>query len=88
MADPEGPPGLRGAGASYMTLGLQLGLSVVAFLFLGRWLDGKFGTDPWLMLAGLVLGATGGLIAFLKQAADMGKSEDAEEARRRKERDA
>ena len=88
MADPDGPPGVRGAGASYMTLGLQLGLSVVAFLFLGRWLDGKFGTDPWLMLAGLALGATGGLIAFLKQAADMGKSEDEEEARRRKDRGA
>jgi len=88
VADPDGPPGVRGAGASYMTLGLQLGLSVVAFLFLGRWLDGKFGTDPWLMLAGLALGATGGLIAFLKQAADMGKSEDEEEARRRKDRGA
>ena len=88
MVAPERPAGWRGAGASYMTLGLQLGIAVVAFTFLGRWLDGKFGTDPWLMLAGLALGATGGLIAFLKQASDMGKSEDEEEARRRKERDA
>ena len=88
MADPQGSPQQRSTGASYMTLGLQLALSVVAFLFLGRWLDGKFGTDPWLMLAGLALGATGGLVAFLKQASAMGRSEDEEEARRRKERDA
>ena len=81
----EGPDTWRGAGASYMTLGLQLAIAVVAFTFFGRWLDGKFGTDPWLMLAGLAVGATGGLIAFLKQASAMGKSEDEEEARRRKE---
>jgi len=88
VADPDGPAPWRGAGTSYMTLGLQLALSVVVFLFLGRWLDGKFGTDPWLMLAGLALGATGGLIVFLKQASDMGRSEDEEEARRKKERGA
>jgi F0F1-type ATP synthase assembly protein I len=68
-----------------MTLGLQLAITVVAFFFLGRWLDGKFGTDPWLMLGGLLLGAGGGLAAFLRKAMDMGKQEDRETDERKKE---
>lgn len=62
----------------YLTLGLQLALTVVVFFFLGRWLDGKFGTDPWLMLAGLALGVAGGLTSFLKKAVELGKEEDRE----------
>lgn len=69
----------------YLTLGLQLALSVVAFFFLGRWLDGKFGTDPWLMLAGLVVGTGGGLTAFLVRAVAFGREEDRETAQQKKE---
>lgn len=69
----------------YLTLGLQLALSVVAFFFLGRWLDGKFGTDPWLMLAGLVVGTGGGLTSFLIRAVAFGKEEDREAAEQKKE---
>ena len=62
----------------YLTLGLQLALTVVVFFFLGRWLDGKFGTDPWLMLAGLALGVGGGMTAFLRKALELGREEDRE----------
>ena len=38
---------------------LQLGFSVVlptlGFTLLGKWLDEKWGTAPWLVLAGLAL---------------------------------
>jgi F0F1-type ATP synthase assembly protein I len=71
----------------YLTLGLQLAITVVVFFFLGRWLDGKFGTDPWLMLAGLALGVTGGLAAFLMKAIALGKEEDRETEERKKERE-
>lgn len=50
----------------FLTLGIQLALSVVAFFFLGRWLDGLWGTGPWLMLAGLLLGAAGGFVQFFR----------------------
>jgi len=70
---------------SYLTLGLQLAITVVVFFFLGRWLDGKFGTDPWLMLAGLALGITGGLTAFLMKVSALGKEEDRETAEMKKE---
>jgi F0F1-type ATP synthase assembly protein I len=41
---------------SYGTVGLEVVLSILLGLFGGRWLDGKFGTAPWLMLLGLVFG--------------------------------
>ncbi len=60
----------------FLTMGLQLAISVVVFFFIGYWLDGKFGTSPWLTIAGSVLGATGGLIKFLREATRLGKQAD------------
>jgi F0F1-type ATP synthase assembly protein I len=84
---PESPPPSGTVFGPYLTLGLQLAITVVVFFFLGRWLDGKFGTDPWLMLAGLAVGVTGGLAAFLMKAIALGKEEDRETEERKKERE-
>jgi len=67
----------------YLTMGIQLALAVVVFFFVGRWLDGKLGTAPWLMLAGLLVGIVGGMIKFLRAAIALGKeaNRDAEEER-------
>jgi F0F1-type ATP synthase assembly protein I len=67
----------------FLTIGIQLAVAVVAFFFLGRWLDSLFGSAPWLMLAGLALGITGGLVQFLKTALRLGRREDAEAEGRR-----
>jgi ATP synthase protein I len=80
----EDPPGERAVYGPYLTLGLQLALTVVVFFFLGRWLDGRFGTAPWLMLAGLAVGVAGGLTAFLLRAFELGREEDREQKRNRK----
>ena len=45
------------AGAEYMGLGLQFGVSIIIFMFLGLWLDRKLGTYPWLLVVGVFLGA-------------------------------
>lgn len=71
----------------FLTLGLQLAISVVAFFFLGRWLDGKFGTEPWLMLLGVAMGITGALIGFIRRATELGKKQDDEAAALRKQRE-
>ena len=60
----------------FLTLGIQLALGVVAFFFLGKWLDSLFATEPWLMIAGLVLGSGGGLFKFIRTALVMGKKAD------------
>jgi len=39
---------------------------MLAFGALGWWLDGRFGTKPWLLLAGLILGMIGGFVNFFR----------------------
>ena len=47
--------GLRSAGLLLAIPTLLIVAPLVGF-FLGNWLDRRFGTSPWLMLVGLVLG--------------------------------
>jgi len=51
---------------SASSVGLELGISVLIGLLFGMWLDGKWGTDPWLMLGGLVLGLVAGFRGVLR----------------------
>lgn len=51
---------------SASSVGLELGLSVVLGVLIGRWLDGRFGTEPWLMLVFLVLGLVAGFRGVLR----------------------
>lgn len=71
----------------FLTLGIQLAIAVVAFFFLGRWLDGILGTGPWLMIGGLLLGSAGGLVQFFRTASALGKREDERARERRESRD-
>lgn len=70
-----GERGKRGAGRGlaplaaygiYGAAGLQLAASVVGFLLLGNWLDGKLGLSPWLAVAGLIVGFVGGLVNLVR----------------------
>ncbi|MCB0713425.1 MAG: AtpZ/AtpI family protein [Ignavibacteriae bacterium] len=54
--------------------GIQLTVTILAFAALGWWLDTKFETQPWLLLAGLIFGATGGMISFIRTALSVGSS--------------
>ncbi|HUG02783.1 MAG TPA: AtpZ/AtpI family protein [Longimicrobiales bacterium] len=57
-----GGPGRKAAVevATYMGHGLTLAASTLGFLLLGRYLDGRFGTGPWLTALGALVGAAGG----------------------------
>ncbi|HEV8601273.1 MAG TPA: AtpZ/AtpI family protein [Patescibacteria group bacterium] len=35
-------------------LGFIIALPLLAFAVIGKWLDGKFGTTPWLTLVGIL----------------------------------
>lgn len=50
----------------YGAAGIQLALSTVGFLFIGNWLDKKYGTSPWLAVTGLILGFVGGLVNLIR----------------------
>jgi Putative F0F1-ATPase subunit (ATPase_gene1). len=51
-----GPAGV-GSAASFAGLGIQLAVSILLFLYVGQWLDKKFGTDPLLLILGVFTGA-------------------------------
>ena len=47
-------------------LGLTWALSVLLFLLIGYWLDGRLGTLPWLTMVGAFVGAAGGFLSLYK----------------------
>jgi len=49
-------------------MGLQLAGGVAGFAFGGYWIDKRYGTQPWGLVAGLVLGIVGGLYSLVKEA--------------------
>ena len=69
--------------APFLTLGIQLALSIVVFFFLGKWLDGRFNTSPWLMIGGLLIGGVGGMVKFITSVMTLGQQQDALDAERK-----
>ncbi len=66
----------------YIGLGITFTLSVLGFLFLGRWLDSRLSTTPWLMIAGAALGLTLGfihMISTINNLSGKNQAEDREE---------
>ena len=53
--------------ARYAGLGVQFAGTLVVFGAIGWWVDGKLGTEPWLMIAGIFLGFFGAMISIVKQ---------------------
>ena len=73
----------RGEGAEdtpnpLVGLGLQFVVTLLVCLFVGQWLDRKFGTSPWLLLAGMLVGAALGFWSMWR----VMRQEDADAARR------
>ena len=70
---PEGTP----SAASYAGLGLQFVVAILVFLFVGQWLDRKLGTAPWLLIAGVFLGAGGSFYSIYRKLTAAQEREDA-----------
>jgi ATP synthase protein I len=68
---------------SASSIGLELGLAVAIGVLFGRWLDGKLGTTPWLMLLCLTLGLAAGFRGVLRAVRRADRAAE-EEARRGK----
>lgn len=64
--------------APYLTLGIQLAITVVVFFFIGKFADDYFGTKPWLMVVSIFVGSIGGLIKFFRTVIDLSKKEENE----------
>lgn len=64
--NPGGEPGGASDFGRYATLGLQYALTIAALTWLGWWLDGRWGTTPWLLVAGAVLGFVAGFVNLVR----------------------
>jgi ATP synthase protein I len=48
-------------------IGFSLAITIVGMAYLGRWLDGKFGSEPALTLVFLVIGLLAGFVGAYRQ---------------------
>ena len=67
-----GRPGPRNAskpasGAEYAGAGLQLAMTLVAFMFLGIWLDKRLDSSPWFVLICVFAGAGAGFYSIYRR---------------------
>lgn len=63
----EGSRPVAGQAAETMGAGLQFAGAIILFLFVGRWLDDRLGTEPWLLLVGVMVGAVAGFASLYRQ---------------------
>jgi len=51
----------------FVGLGFELVVPLLVGLFGGQWLDRRLGTAPWLLLAGVILGAAAGILNMYRR---------------------
>jgi ATP synthase protein I len=73
----------RSAAAKYAGLGLQFAITILVSLWLGTWIDRKFGTAPVFLYVGVFLGAGAAFYSMYRQLmANLERDEQAKRARR------
>ena len=60
----------------YLGIGLELAVTILIFLFAGRYLDNRWDTTPWLMIAGAALGFAIGFYGLFRTLAGLSKPGD------------
>ena len=69
----------------YSGVGLELAGATAGLALVGYWIDGKFGTSPWGILGGVIIGIVGGLYNMVREslaAVREAKSDDDANAKR------
>ena len=65
----------------YSGVGLELAGATAGLALLGYWLDRHFGTSPWGILGGVIIGIVGGLYNLVRESLEavrQARTEDAE----------
>jgi ATP synthase protein I len=70
----QGDPRLGGSGkgtgpdaGDLAGVGLGFAASILLFFFLGRWLDSRLGTEPWLLILGVFIGLSAGFWSMYRR---------------------
>jgi ATP synthase protein I len=66
--------------AGYATVGMEIVFAIVFAMFVGSWLDARWGTDPWLTWSGFAFGLATAVHSVMR-ALRMMKAETAREER-------
>jgi F0F1-type ATP synthase assembly protein I len=61
-----GSAGNASSASALAGMGLQFVVVILICLYAGMWLDRKFGTAPWLLIVGVLVGATAGFYALYR----------------------
>ena len=81
-ADRRFPGWVRHAG-----IGLELAGATAGLALIGYWIDGRFGTSPWGIVAGVVIGLVGGLYNMVRESLDaVREAQDRRQGRERRSR--
>jgi F0F1-type ATP synthase assembly protein I len=72
------PDGGYGKAYEVIAASIQLAAAVILMLLLGKWLDGRFGTSPWMMLTGLAIGFAAGFYSFLRSIQKLAKNDQSQ----------
>jgi F0F1-type ATP synthase assembly protein I len=70
----------------YSTIGLQLALTILVFIYIGHKLDQHYRTSPWFVVAGTAIGMGAGFYNLIRGLAsiDSVSSEEGENATKRR----
>lgn len=60
--------------AGMASVGLEMAIATLLGWAIGHWLDGRFGTTPWLMLLFLLLGIAAGFKGLIRAAGEAKRS--------------
>jgi ATP synthase protein I len=63
----------------YSGVGLELAGATAGLALLGYWIDGRFGTQPWGILGGVVIGLVGGLYNLVRESLEAARDAKAED---------
>ena len=83
-----GTPSEDGGGVSaseFAGVGLQLAVCIIGGLYLGQWLDRRFGTAPLMLFIGVFGGAAAGFYSMYRKLMAAQAREEAAKAARRNE---
>src|SRR6185503_14334962 len=58
-------------------MGVQFLVAILLFLFIGKWLDSRLGTSPWLLILGVFSGATASTVAMYRRVFPSNKAKHA-----------
>jgi ATP synthase protein I len=67
-------------------VGLELAGAIAGFALVGYWIDRWYGTDPWALIVGVILGLVGGLYNLVKQSLQAVREARVEDEAARKDR--